>query len=396
MVTKRLLDLEYAIRDISVIADQVASQGKHIYHLNIGDPVIFDFPTPAPVIQALYDAAKKGKNFYIDSLGILELREKISIYEGKKNSISVDPNDILITSGVTEAIFFILSGLIEERKELLIPGPTYPVYLNYTKFFDGIPVEYELDEDEDWIPNIEDLRTKISPKTQGILICSPNNPTGAIFDEKSIRQIVDIAGEYDLPIISDEIYDQITFDQAIISPAAISTDVPVLVLNGFSKAHLSTGWRLGYLHYRDPESKLSDLKEAIEKLARARLCTNSLAQYAALEALKIPSMHTKEMVRKLKQRRDYSLERLNQIDGMTCRSASGAFYLFPKLNLNGLKRWNSDKDFVIHLLKSTGICAVYGSGFGQYGKNHFRVTFLPQLEILRQVYDLLEDFIASK
>ncbi len=393
MVSRRLKDLQYAIRDIGVIAEEVEKAGKQIYHLNIGDPVIYDFKTPNYISQALADATFAGQNFYVNSLGVPELREEVCRYEKNKNSINITPDDILITSGVTEGIFFLLAGLLENNEEILVPGPTYPVYLNYAQFFDGIPVEYELNEKNEWEPNIDDIRKKISPKTKAILISSPNNPTGTLFSNKKIKQIIDLAGEFDIPILSDEIYDQIVFEKQYTCPATLSKDVPIIGLNGFSKAHLATGWRMGYLYYYDPQNRLTELKKGIENMARARLCANSIAQYAAIEALKNPGPHTEEMVKKLRKRRDYSYKRLRQIEGLNCINADGAFYLFPKIDITSFKKWKNDKEFVIDLLRNTGVCAVYGSGFGTYGKNHLRLTFLPDLHLLEKVYNLIEDFL---
>jgi len=393
MVAQRIKEISYAIREIAAVANKVAKSGKKIYHLNIGDPVIYDFNTPRYISQALADASFGGKNFYVDSLGAPELREELSKSLTQTYNLNINPNDILVTTGVTEAIFFLIAAMIENKKELLIPGPSYPLYINYANFFEGIPVEYGLDESNDWEPDIDDLRKKITEKTQAILICSPNNPTGVMFSEKMIKQIIDIAGEYDIPILSDEIYDQIIYEKPFTCPASLSKDVPVIGLNGFSKTHLATGWRLGYMYYHDPENKLEDLKEGIAKMARARLSASSIAQYAAIEILKNPGTHTKEMVGKLKERRDYSYERLRKIEGITCVKANGAFYLFPKFDFTELGKWKDDKEFVIDLLETTGICTVYGSGFGEYGKNHVRFTFLPNLKILETVYNKIEDFI---
>jgi alanine-synthesizing transaminase len=393
MVSRRLTDLEYAIRDVAVVANEVAKSGKKVYHLNIGDPVKYDFKTPKNISQALANATFKGQNFYVDSLGVYELREEISKYESHKNNVKITADDVLITSGVTEGIFFVFAGLIEKNKEILIPGPSYPVYINYAKFFDGTPVEYELDESNDWDPNIDDLRKKVTDKTQAILLASPNNPTGVVYSSKKIKEIIDIAGEFGLPIISDEIYDQIIYEKDYTCPASLSKDVPIIGMNGFSKAHLATGWRIGYLYYHDPEGKLNELKEGLEKMARARLSANSIAQFAAIEALKNPGTHTNDMVKKLKERRDYSYKRLRQIEGISCIKPEGTFYLFPKIDFNEYTKWKNDKEFIIDLVRKTGICGVYGSGFGTYGKDHIRLTFLPGLKILETVYNLLEGFL---
>jgi len=393
LLTNRVKGVEYAIREIAAVAHEVAKSGKKVYHLNIGDPVAYDFPTPEFISEALFNASRKGKNNYVNSLGVVELREELSRVLKETQNLTIGTDDILVTSGVTEGINFIVSGLIENGRELLIPGPSYPLYINYAKFYDGIPVEYELDEKQDWEPNIEDLRKKITNKTQAILICSPNNPTGVLYGEKKIKEIIDLAGEYNLPILSDEIYDQITYDKTYVCPASLSKDVPIIGLNGFSKTHLVTGWRLGYLYYHDPENKLEELKNGIAKMARARLSASSVAQFAAVEILKTPSDHTVEMVKKLKERRDYSYDRLRKIEGITCVKPNGAFYLFPKLDLNEFGRWKNDKELVVELLKETGVCLVYGSGFGDYGKGHMRLTFLPEKDILETVYNLIEEFL---
>jgi len=393
MVSQRVKEISYAIREIAAVANRVAKSGKEIYHLNIGDPVIYDFKMPEYISQALADASFRGKNFYVDSLGAPELRAELSKSLKQSYNINVNAEDFLVTSGVTEAIFFIIAAQLENKNEILIPGPSYPLYINYAKFFDGIPKEYELDENNDWEPNTEDLRNKINEKTKAILICSPNNPTGVMYSEKIVKEIINIAGEYNLPILSDEIYDQIVYEKPFTPPAALSNDVPVIGLNGFSKSHLATGWRLGYMYYHDPENKLEDLKAGIAKLARARLSASSVAQYAAVEILKNPGTHTKEMVSKLKERRDYSYNRLRKIEGITCVKPNGAFYLFPKLDFNEFGKWKDDKDFTIDLLEKTGICGVYGSGFGDFGNGHVRFTFLPNKDILKTVYNLLEEFL---
>jgi len=393
MISRRVNDIEYAIRDIAVIANQLEQTGKKIYHLNIGDPLKYDFITPPFISEALATVSRDGKNFYAESLGVIELRKEISNFMKKNKNLNVDFEDILITAGVTEGIYFLLAALIERGEELLIPGPTYPLYINNTRFYDGIPIEYELDEKEGWDPNIEDIRKKINEKTQAILICSPNNPTGVLYSEKKVKQIIDLAGEYNLPIISDEIYDQITYEKEYVSPASLSKDVPIIGMNGFSKSDLMTGWRLGYLYYHDPENKLYELKEGMAKMARARLSASSIAQYAAIEIFKTKSNHTQELVRKLRERRDYSYNRIRKIEGINCVNANGAFYLFPKIDFDEFDRWDNDKDFAIDLLKETGVCSVYGSGFGNFGKGHIRLTFLPNIDILEKVYDLFENFL---
>lgn len=392
-ISDRMSTLQYAIRDVVVAANAVRARGKKIYNLNIGDPVIFDYDVPKEIKYALTEAALEGHNNYVDSRGIVELRSLLARREQEKNKIALDPDDILITSGVSEAILFLNAGLMEPGREILLPGPCYPPYLTYAHFFGGTPVEYRLDEENGWDPDLDDVRKKITDKTNAILISSPNNPTGVLYQDKTINEIINLAGEYDLPVISDEIYDLLIYDKEYHCPASMTSDVPIIGMNGFSKAHLSTGWRLGFMYFHDPEDKIRDLKNAIERLARLRLCANTPAQYAAVKALTDPGDYTKRMLEKLRVRRAYSLKRLADIEDLSVVPPDGAFYLFPRIALEG--RWKSDKAFVLDLLEKTGVVLVYGSGFGHHGAGHCRITFLPPLDILEQVYDLLEAFFAA-
>jgi len=397
--------MQYAIRDIAVIGDKLAKEGKKIYYLNIGDPVnpdVSDFRTPDYIIDELYKAARAGNNMYGNSLGVYELREEIAKEENRRNGLDLQPDDILLTSGVSEAIYFVTAALIEPGNEILVPGPVYPPYISYCRFFGGVPVEYKLDEQNNWQPSLDDLASKINEKTSMMLLCSPNNPTGVLYDEEFTQGLGKIASEYDVPIVSDEIYDQIIFEKQDSYKCPVSilkSDHPIIGMNGFSKAHLSTGWRLGYMYFHDPNHRLDQIRQGIESLARIRLCANVPAQYAAIKVFEQPRDHTKNMTEKLWERRDYCMKRIAEFDGLiTANSPDGAFYLFPKLDL--LERedspWKDDKEFVLDLLNETGVMTVYGSGFGDYGKNHLRMVFLPPIEVLEEVFDLIEEFLKSR
>lgn len=392
-ISKRVLNLEYAIREVAKKAAEVQKK-RRVHYLNIGDPALFDFKTPKYIIEALAKAAFDGKNNYADSLGVVELRESIIKAEREKSRIDIPMDNIIITSGVSEGIMFTMGTLAEPGLEILLPGPCYSTYASYCDFFGGKGVEYRLNEENMWDVDIDDFRKKINKNTNAIMVSSPNNPTGSLFSEKALKEIINLAGEYDIPIISDEIYDKIIYDKKFVYPASLAKDVPVIGMNGFSKAHMSTGWRLGYLYFYDPENKVPQIKENIEKLARTRLCANTPAQYAAVEAFKRPRNYTESMVAKLKERRDYSYKRMQEIEEISCVLPEGTFYMFPKIKLNGI--WKSDKDFVLDVLENTGVCFVYGSGFGQYGKDHFRTTFLPPIEDLTEVYDKLTAYIKKK
>jgi alanine-synthesizing transaminase len=278
--TERVRTIEYAIRDVVIHARQVAKTGKKIYYLNIGDPNAFDFDTPQHIKQALVKAVEEGANAYSPSEGLPELREAISNKEKRVNGVEVSAEDVIVTAGISEGIQMAMAALIDSGDEILLPGPTYPPYISYAKFFNGKPVTYETVEGNGWQPNIDDLRSKISKKTRGIVIINPNNPCGALYEEKVIRQILNLAGEYDVPVLSDEIYDQLAFEKRSVSTARIASDVPVIGLNGFSKAYLMTGWRLGYLYFHSPDGRLQQFKQCVEKEARIWLCANTPVQKA--------------------------------------------------------------------------------------------------------------------
>jgi len=394
-VTERVSTIEYAIRDVIEFAKKLENKGKKITYLNIGDPVKFDFDTPEHVKQALFEAVKTGANWYGSSEGLLELREAICQKEKRVNQIDLSPENIIVTTGVSEGIFMIMAAIVDRGDEILVPGPTYPPYTSYTKFFEGKPVPYKTIEEEGWTPDIDDMRSKISKKTKSIVIINPNNPCGALYDEKPVKEVVDLAAENDLVVLSDEIYDQIVYEERLVSTARIANDYPIIGLNGFSKAYLATGWRLGYVYFHDPETKLETLKESVKKESRIRLCTNTPVQKAGVAALNGPPDHIAKMVKKLRERRDYSWKRLNEIEGISCTKPKGAFYVFPKIHDVG-QRWKTDFDFVLDVLEKTGVLFVHGSGFcNTYGVGHVRGVFLPPMEILENAFDMLEKFMKS-
>jgi aspartate/methionine/tyrosine aminotransferase len=367
-----------------------------MYYLNIGDPNAFDFDTPPHVRQALISAVEERSNAYSASEGLLELREAICQKERRVNSVEVSAEDVIVTSGISEGIQMALAALVEEGDEILLPGPAYPPYISYTKFFSGKPVAYETVEDNGWQPNIDDLRSKISDRTCGIVVINPNNPCGALYEEKVTKQILDLAGEYDLPVLSDEIYDQLVFEKRFVSTAHLAKDVPVIGLNGFSKAYLMTGWRLGYLYFHSLDGQLQELRQCIEKEARIRLCVNTPVQKAGVAALNGPQQHIKVTVEKLRQRSAYAWKRLNEIEGISCAKPEGAFYVFPRIDAIG-SVWKTDMDFVLDLLKETGVLFVHGSGFDPvFGAGHVRGVVLPPLEVLEEALDKVERFIEKK
>lgn len=388
-VSNRTSEVEYAIRDIIVHAREYEKSGRQIIYLNIGDPVKYDFKTPDHIKRALIDSVSHDFNYYTDSEGLYELREAIVEKESRKG-LSITAEDVLVTNGVSEGLDMTMASIVEPNTEVLMPGPYYPPYASYVKFYGGRPVEFKLTPDGK--PDLEDLISKITPRTRALCIISPNNPTGEVFDHKSLKQLVDIAAEHSLYIICDEIYDSLVFDGEFTGIGKVAKDSPVILLNGFSKVYLMTGWRCGYICMNSNCSKLENIRNNIPKLARVRISSNLPVQKAAIAALRGPQDHIPMMVSTLRRRRDLVVKRLNQISSISCNVPKGAFYAFPKINLSS--RWKNDKHFVLDLLNETGVLTVHGSGFGSnFGTDHFRIVYLPQEQILDEAMDKLEHFI---
>ncbi|MBN1358310.1 aminotransferase class I/II-fold pyridoxal phosphate-dependent enzyme [Candidatus Bathyarchaeota archaeon] len=395
-VAERAKAIEYAIRDVIVNAGPITKTGKKIFYLNIGDPVAFDFPTPEHIKQALVNAVQSGENFYSPSEGVPELRQAIAEKEKRVNDVDVPAENVLITSGVSEGIQMLIAALIEKGDEILVPGPAYSPYISYTKAYNGTAITYETVEEENWQPNIDDLRGKITEKTRAIVIINPNNPSGALYRRKMVKQMLDVAGEHDLLVLSDEIYDQIRYVGDYASTAHLAKDLPVVGLNGFSKVYLMTGWRLGYMYFHEPKSELQELQKTVEKEQRIRICASTPIQMAGIAALRGPQDHVKALVEKLRVRRDYAWKRLNEIEGVSCAKPEGAFYVFPKIN-DIKSKWKTDMEFAVELLKETGVLLVHGSGFDPiYGAGHVRGVFLPPIETLEQAFNELERFMKKK
>ncbi len=388
-ISQRVADVEYAIRDITLYAKKLEKQGQKITYLNIGDPVAYGFQPPENVKDALIKAIKNNQNYYAPSEGLQELRQAIASKE-KRKGLLVTEDDIIVTNGISEGLEMLMASIVEPGDEVLIPGPYYPPYASYVRLFGGIPVEFVVDLNNS-TPDLEDVKSKITSKTVAICFISPNNPTGAVFSEKSLKDLIDIAIKNDLYIICDEIYDQIVFDEKFVGIGKVCGDSPVILLNGFSKVHLMSGWRIGYIAFNDSK-KLDILRENVPKLARVRIASNLPVQYAAIESLRGPQDYIPKFVSELKKRRDYVIKRINGMHNLSCSNPKGAFYAFPKIENN---KYKSDKEFVLGLLKSKGVLTVHGSGFGtKYGSGYFRMVFLPEINVLEQALDKIEEFVA--
>jgi alanine-synthesizing transaminase len=273
-------------------------------------------------------------------------------------------------------------------------SPSYPPYTGLVKFYGGVPNEYLTVEEEGWQPDIDDIRKKINERTKAIAVINPNNPTGALYEKKTIKALLDLAGEYGLPVISDEIYDLMTYEGKHVSPGSLTKDVPVIVMNGLSKVYFATGWRLGYFYYVDPENRLAEVREAVDKLIRIRICPSTPAQFAAIAGLNGPMDYLERYMAKLKERRDYIYKRLTEIPGISTQKPQGAFYIFPRIEERS--KWKNDKEFVLDALHEAHVLFVHGSGFGYAGDWHFRIVFLPPVPVLEEAMDNFEAFMKKR
>ncbi|MCS7053912.1 MAG: aminotransferase class I/II-fold pyridoxal phosphate-dependent enzyme [Ignavibacterium sp.] len=384
---QRTDNITYAVRDIVVLANEVAKTGKEMLYLNIGDPNLFDFEPPRHLIENTYKAMLNNKNGYAPSSGIKEAIESIEREAERKGITNVQ--DIFITTGASEAIDICLTALVNDGENVLTPTPGYPLYTAIASKLQMMENPYYLNEENGWLPDIDDIKSKINEKTKAIILINPNNPTGSLYTEENLRQIIDLALEHNLVIFADEIYDKLLFDgKKHISIASLNKDVSCITFGGLSKNYMVPGFRIGWGIVSGRKEILSDYIEAINKILRARLSANHPEQYAIKDCLDGNNEHLIEVMNKLTKRRDLTVEMLNSIEGISCVKPEGAFYAFPKLNMK-----QPDSHFVAELIKETGVVVVPGSGFGQVpGTNHFRVVFLPNEQILEKAYKQIGEF----
>lgn len=386
----RTENITYAVRDIIVLANEVAKTGKEMLYLNIGDPNIYDFEPPREMVEATYKAMLQNKNGYSPSSGIKSAIEAIEREAARKGIKNI--HDIFITTGASEAIELALTALVNDGENVLTPTPGYPLYTAISSKLRAMENPYYLDESNGWQPDIEDIKRKVNDKTKAIIIINPNNPTGSIASYETLKELIDFAVERDLVVFADEIYDKLLFgDNKLTSIGSINPEASVITFGGLSKNYMVPGFRIGWGIVSGRKEILSDYIEAINKMLRARLSANHPEQYGIPIALDGNNEHLVLAMEKLTKRRDITVEMLNAIDGISCVKPEGAFYAFPSVELK-----NGDNHFITELIKETGVVVVPGTGFGQKpGTNHFRVVFLPQENVLEKAYKNIASFYAK-
>lgn len=363
-------------------ANELETKGMNVIHLEIGQP---DFKTPENIIDAAKEAMSDGYTGYGPTLGYNELREAVADYVKEYKNIDATKDNVVIVPGGKPTMFFTMLTLVEPGDEVIYPNPGFPIYESCIKFARGIPVPMPLTADNDFRPDVEKLKSLITPKTKLIIINNPGNPTGGIFEKEDILAIADILKDRpDIFVLSDEIYDRLMYDGETISIASIpEMRDRTLVLDGFSKTYAMTGWRIGYC-----VANVDIIKKFEMIMVNSVSCTCSFTQMAAVEALKGPQDSVVEMKNKFKERRDWLVNALNEIDGIKCCMPRGAFYAFPDISSFGL----SSKEFADRLLEEEGIALAWGTSFGEYGEGHIRISYATSLENLKEAVERLKRF----
>ncbi len=379
-------------------ANKMEAEGKRILKLNIGNPAPFGLEAPHEILRDVAMNLPEATG-YSDSQGIFSARKAVLQYYQSKGLLSaVDVRDVYLGNGVSELIVMTMQALMNDGDEVLVPMPDYPLWTAAANLAGGTAVHYRCNEEDNWHPDIEDIKSKITSKTKGIVVINPNNPTGALYSDEVLLQIVEVAKEHDLIIMADEIYDRILYDDMQHTPMSTLTDeVLVLSYNGLSKSHRIAGFRAGWMMVSGRKEHAADFIEGLDMLASMRLCSNVQGQYAIQTAMGgYQSMKdlTSQKGRLYKQR-ELAVTRLNAIKGISCTMPQGAFYCFPKMDPE-VYPIKDDMQFMMDLLLEENVLMVQGTGFNWDKNDHFRLVFLPNLHDLEDAMDRLDRFFAKK
>jgi alanine-synthesizing transaminase len=390
-VAARLSRFSYAIRNIVVEAQRVEARGQHVRYLNIGDPVAFGFKTPPHLIAAVERALHDGHNGYGPSPGIALGREAVAA-EYTSRGFPVSADRAFLTAGTSEGIELALGALLDEDSDVLVPVPTYPLYTAVIAKLGARALFYRTDPDHGWMPDLDHVSRLITPATRAIVIIDPNNPTGASYSTATRRALLDLADRHGLAIVTDEVYGDLGYDGRVPPIGSLDPDAPIITFSSLSKAYLAPGWRAGWMGLgRSP--RLNDVVKAVGKLADGRLCSSLPMQYAIVAALTGDRSHQVAFRAALKERAALTTERLNAIPGITSVAPTAAFYAMPRV---ALPPGRTDEQYVLALLRETGVLCVHGSGFGTVPEDgYLRIVFLASLDELRTIYALIAEFTAD-
>ncbi|UTW01838.1 pyridoxal phosphate-dependent aminotransferase [Amphritea atlantica] len=395
--SNKLINVCYDIRGpVLQEAKRLEEEGQRIIKLNIGNPAPFGFDAPEEIVQDVIYNLPSAQG-YCDSKGLFSARKAV-MQECQKNGIrNVAIEDIYLGNGVSELIVMATQGLLNDNDELLIPAPDYPLWTAAASLAGGNPVHYLCDEQKGWAPDVDDIRSKITERTKGIVVINPNNPTGAVYPEAVLRQIISLAEEFGLIVFADEIYDKITYNGARHIPlASLSDDILCITFNGLSKTYRAAGFRSGWMVMTGPKHHARDYIEGLEMLASMRLCANVPAQHAIQTALGGYQSINELTVPggRLHDQCELAWRKLNEIPGVSCVKPQGALYLFARLDPEVYPIKNDEK-MALDLLQQQKVLIVQGSGFNVPDTQHFRLVFLPREDELCEAIDRIAAFLKN-
>lgn len=393
----KLADVCYDIRGpVLREAQRLEEEGHKVLKLNIGNPAPWGFEAPEEIIRDVIHNVPESQG-YSDSKGIYSARKAVMQYTQQIGIQGVDIDDIYIGNGVSELVVMAMQALVNDGDEVLIPAPDFPLWTAAANLCGGRPVHYLCDEGADWQPDLDDLRSKITPRTKALVIINPNNPTGAVYERAMLESLIEIAREFDLVVLADEIYDKILYDDAEYIPvASLAEDLLILTMSGLSKSYRVAGFRTGWMIVSGAKLRAQDFIEGLDILSSMRLCSNVPTQHAIQTALGgyQSIFDLTGAGGRLREQRDLAWELLNNIDGVSCLKPKGALYLFPKIDT---KKFNirDDERFVLDLLTKEKVLVVQGTGFNWPQPDHFRVVFLPREEDLREAIGRIDHFLST-
>ncbi|SUZ97745.1 uncharacterized protein METZ01_LOCUS50599 [marine metagenome] len=390
-VASRVHGFSYAIRNIVAEAKKVEAVGTRVRYLNIGDPIPFGFKTPQHLLDAVQRAMHDGLNGYTSSPGIEPAREAVAEdFSGRGLNIPADR--VLLTMGTSEGIELALTALVDPGEEVLVPVPTYPLYTAVLAKLGANAAYYQTDPNNNWMPDLDHIESLIGPRTRALVVINPNNPTGAVYPDSTRHKLLELANRHSLLLLADEVYADLAYDGPISPIGSLDPEAPVISFSSLSKAYLAPGWRAGWMAVGTSD-RLNDLLAAIKKLADGRLCSTAPMQAAITAALTQKTSDQDTFRAALRERAELTTARLNAIDGMSCVAPTAAFYAVPQVTLPPNK---TDEDYVLGLLRSTGVLCVHGSGFGlPPGGGFMRVVFLANPQELNEIYDLIDSFTSE-
>ncbi len=393
----KLANVCYDIRGpIMDRARQMEEDGHKIIKLNIGNLAVFGFDAPEEIQQDMIRNLPNSAG-YSDSKGIFAARKAVMHETQRQGILGVTLDDIYLGNGASELIVMATNALLDDGDELLLPAPDYPLWTAAASLSGGTPVHYMCDESNGWMPDINDIRAKITPKTKGIVVINPNNPTGALYSKELLLQIVGLAREHGLVIYADEVYDKVLYDDVVHTPiASLSTDVLTLTFNSLSKSYRSCGYRAGWMVLSGDKRPATDFIEGLNMLSNMRLCANVPGQWAVQTALG-GSQRIKELVGeggRLRKQRDLAYELITSIPGVSCVRPQAALYMFPRLDPK-VYPIVDDQRFFLDMLEETKVMLVQGTGFNWPEPDHFRIVFLPHEDDLREAIGRVAKFLEG-